>query len=457
MQANRLTIALLLMECAEMLLAFSVAWGFRHFYWGDAGSGWVLGLQAPLMAIIVQFCLFSNDLYTAREIPSNAVLFRRFLVGLAIAAVVLLVIFFLVPALAVGRVIFLGSLGLFSVFFLIGRLTIVRAMGRRWLHKRYLIMGSGQFARELGSLILDRRPLGYELAGFLDKMPERVGEPFLNPGIVGTYDDVERIVAEERIDEVIVAVSNRRGSMPMEQLLELKFQGVAITDGVTFYEREHDRVYVRQLNPSWLIFNEHFNISPLTLSAKRVLDVSLVGLGLILALPLLVAAAIGVKLTSRGPIIYSQERAGLKGRPFKIYKFRSMTVDAEKGTPQFAEKNDPRVTAIGGFMRKTRIDELPQMLNILKGDMSLVGPRPERPFFIEQLREKIPFYHHRLQVKPGLTGLAQISYGYSGSDDEDHLQKLQYDLSYIKNLSVALDMSIIAKTVKVVIIGKGAR
>lgn len=457
MQAHRLMLLLLTMEFAEMLMAFGVGGGARYLYWGDVTFDWSMLLKALLMAVVVQFCFYSNDLYATKEVYNNATLFRRFVVALTVAAVALTVIFFLLPSIAVGRVIFALTLIAFTIFFFLGRLTVVRHLGERWMRKRYLIMGTGQFARDLGQVVLARAALGYELVGFLSKEPQRAGEPFLNPGIVGGYNDVEAVCKANHIDEIIIAVGNRRGNMPMEQLLELKFRGTTITDGMTFYEREHDKVYVRQLNSSWLVFNQNFNISPLTLNAKRGLDIVLSLTGLVLASPLMLGAAVAVKLTSRGPIIYSQERAGRFGKPFMIHKFRSMSAGAEKGTPRFAEENDPRVTAVGGFMRKTRIDELPQMINILKGDMSLVGPRPERPYFIERLREKAPFFHHRLQVKPGLTGLAQISYGYSGSDDEDHLQKLQYDLSYIKNLSVALDLAIIAKTVKVVIIGKGAR
>ena len=457
MHANRLMVFLLVLECAELVLAFVGGLVVRDLFWHDAPLGWMSALQAAIVAVVTLFCFYSNDLYTDKEVPSNAVLFRRFTVSLSIATVVLTVFFFLVPSIAVGRVVFIVTLLVFGLFFFLGRLTLVRWLSQRWLRKRVIIMGTGEFAREMGRLILDKQAMGYHLEGFLSKHPERVGEPFLNPGIIGTYEGVGQLVKERAVDEVIVAISNRRGNMPMEALLELKFRGVSITDGVTFYEKEHNRVYVRQLNPSWLIFDGSFRISPLTRNAKRALDIALSLVGLSLGAPLMLMAALAVKITSPGAVIYSQIRAGRFGKPFRIYKFRSMTTGAEKGTPQFAEKNDPRVTGVGRFMRKTRIDELPQLYNILRGDMSLVGPRPERPYFIEQLREKIPFYHHRLQVKPGLTGLAQVSYGYSGSDDEDHLQKLQYDLSYIKNLSVAQDLAIVAKTVKVVLIGKGAR
>lgn len=413
-------------------------------------------LKGSAIAGVIQFCFYGNDLYSTKEVSSRWVLFRRFVGAMAFAIVLLAVTFYLIPPIAVGR----GVLALTLVFFTLGffawRLTIRRLLGARWLGKRYLIMGTGDFAKEVGRIILDRKDLGYELQGFLDVDAERVGEPLLESKVLGTYEQIAELVEELQIDEVVVALANRRGTLPVRQLLDLKFRGVAITEGVTFYEREHTRVYVRQLNPSWVIFNEGFAISPFTRTAKRVLDIALVLLGMVGALPLLLVTAVLIKLTSPGPALYSQERAGLRGRPFTMWKFRSMRTDAEKAGPQFAGKNDPRVTPIGRFIRKTRIDELPQLFNILKGDMSLVGPRPERPVFIAQLKEKIPFYDHRLQVKPGLTGLAQVTHGYTDGD-EDHLQKLQYDLCYIKNLSVGLDVAIIAKTIKVVILGTGAR
>ncbi len=458
MQAQRFMLLLLAIEFVELMLAFGSGIAVRVAYFDDIVVGPWLMMQGVLVALVVQFCFYSNDLYNDKELPTNAALFRRFVAGMAVAVVALTSLYFLAPTVELGRVIFTITILVFTALFFSIRLTLMRAAGARWLNKRYLVMGTGAFARELGRTIVSKRALGYELVGFLAANPQKVREFDEEPGALGCYQDVGAVVTEHNVDEVVVALSNRRGTMPMEELLELKFRGCDITDGMTFYEREFDRIYVRQLNPSWLIFNEQFIISPLTRNTKRALDIVLALIGLVLTFPLMLVTAILVKATSSGPVFYSQVRAGRFGEPFKMHKFRSMTTDAEKGgKPQFAQKNDPRVTPIGGFMRKTRIDELPQLINILKGDMSLVGPRPERPYFIEKLREKIPFYHHRLQVKPGLTGLAQVSYGYSGADDEDHLQKLQYDLSYIKNLSTALDLSIIAKTVKVVIIGKGAR
>lgn len=412
--------------------------------------------KGALVALVVQFCFYSNDLYTSREVSTRWALFRRFLGSMAVALVILSVVYYLIPELSLGRGLLGITLSLFTVGFFGWRLALRRLLGTRLWNRRFLILGTGEFAKEVGRIILDRQALGYELLGFLDVDPDRVGEPFLNPRVVGTYEQVVELAQELKIDEVIVALSNRRGTMPVQQLLDLKFRGVAVTEGMNFYEREHNRIYVRQLNPSWIIFNEGFAISPFVRVSKRALDIFGGLMGLLLGWPIMLVTAVLIKLTSPGPVFYNQERAGQHGRPFVMWKFRSMRTDAEQGKPQFAQQNDPRITPIGRFIRKTRVDELPQILNILKGDMSVVGPRPERPFFISQLREKIPFYEQRLQVKPGLTGLAQISHGYT-SGEEDHLQKLQYDLCYIKNLSVGLDIAIIVKTIKVVLLGTGAR
>ncbi len=439
----------LVMSCT--LAAFLVRLG-----WDGSETPASFALKGSIVALTLQFCFYSNDLYSTREVSTRWVLFRRFLAATAVASIILAVTYYLIPQAQIGR----GVIGLLALFFVplffLWRLGLRRLMGSKIWNRRYLIMGTGEFAKEVGRIILARQELGYDLLGFLDMDPQRVGEPILNPKVVGTYDQVSELVEEMKIDEVIVALSNRRGTMPVRQLLDLKLRGVTITEGVTFYEREHNRVYVRQLNPSWIIFNEGFVVAPLVRVGKRSLDLLGACVGLLLASPLLLLTAALIKLTSPGPIFYNQERAGLHGKPFTMWKFRSMRTDAEKGTPQFAQQNDPRITTVGRFVRKTRVDELPQILNILKGDMSLVGPRPERPYFIAQLKEKIPFYEQRLQVKPGLTGLAQISHGYT-SGEEDHLQKLQYDLCYIKNLSVGLDIAIIVKTVKVVLLGTGAR
>ncbi len=455
MLGNRHTLFLILLEFLELSLAFWAACVLRFQGFELSEDAFTYIGKGMLIAVFVQSVFYVNDLYGTKGMPGSWVLFRRFTVSMTIAVVGLLVVYYALPQVFIGRGVFAITLGGFTGLFFIGRISL-KGAASNWFERRFLIMGSGEFAKEVGRIIDSRQDLGYKLTGYLDSRPERVGAPFLEPGIVGVYDDVARLVVEQNVDEIIVALSNRRGTMPVQDLLDLKFRGIQITDGMNFYEREFNRVYVRQLTPSWMIFSDGFVVSPLTRLAKRSMDVGLSAIALVGVAPVMLLTVLLFRLTSKGPALYSQERVGRLGAPFTMWKFRSMRTDAEAAGPQFAKKKDPRITGIGRFIRKTRVDELPQLINILRGDMSLVGPRPERPVFVDQLAEKIPFYGQRHQVKPGLTGLAQISYGYS-EGEEDHLHKLQYDLCYIKNLSLTLDLAIMAKTLKVVVLGTGAR
>jgi sugar transferase (PEP-CTERM system associated) len=256
--------------------------------------------------------------------------------------------------------------------------------------------------------------------------------------------------------EVVVATDERRG-MPLSQLLHCKVEGINVVDYLTFWERENGRIEIESLQPSWLIYSDGFRLSPLNAAFKRVFDIITATGLLVFALPLMLIAALAVKFESPGPILYRQERVGLGGKPFTAFKFRSMRDDAERdGTPQWATQRDPRVTRVGGVIRKFRIDELPQLLNVLRGDMSFVGPRPERPFFVDQLSKDIPFYAERHAVKPGITGWAQVNYPY-GASLEDAKHKLAYDLYYVKNRTLFLDLVIIVHTVRVILFREGAR
>jgi sugar transferase (PEP-CTERM system associated) len=275
--------------------------------------------------------------------------------------------------------------------------------------------------------------------------------------VIGTLEDIPSIVRARRIDRVVVSLADARGKLPMDKLLELRMDGVNFDHLASVYEEYTGEIAVENLRPSWLVFSEGFRKTRWLLAAKRVLDLALASLGLLLALPTKAAIALAVRLTSPGPVYYSQRRVGYYGRIFTVHKFRSMREDAEAGTgPVWASKHgDPRVTPIGRLLRKSRLDELPQLWNVLTGDMSLVGPRPERPEFVTGLTQQIPFYGQRHIVRPGLTGWAQVRYTY-GATTEDALQKLQFDLFYIKNLSIALDLYILFETVKTVLLRRGA-
>ncbi|MFO0673981.1 MAG: exopolysaccharide biosynthesis polyprenyl glycosylphosphotransferase [Polyangiaceae bacterium] len=308
-------------------------------------------------------------------------------------------------------------------------------------------------SREIAALIREGPDLGLELVGMLARDRSQV-EPDI--GIIGTYAELFDVVMNEDIRLVLVAYPDRRGTLPVEQLLEVKFRGVEVEEGVNFYERTTGKIYVRELKPSQLIFAEGFSARPTTRRLKRLLDVVAASVGLVLAAPLILLTALAVRLDSPGPFLYSQVRAGEFGKLFTICKFRSMRIDAEKHGAQFAKENDDRVTRVGKIIRKTRLDELPQLWNVLRGDMSMVGPRPERPVFIEQLEQQVPFFKQRLYVKPGVTGHAQVRCRY-GASTEDMLEKLQYDLYYIKTYSLWFDLSVMMDTVKVVLLRIGAR
>jgi sugar transferase (PEP-CTERM system associated) len=279
----------------------------------------------------------------------------------------------------------------------------------------------------------------------------------INPGVIGTISDIPAIIRSHAVDRVVVSLADARGKLPMNELLEMKLNGVAFDHLASVYEEYTGKIAVENLRPSWLIFSNGFRKRRLLTAAKRATDLAAAACGLLLSLPLMVLVASAIKLTSRGPALYHQLRVGQHGRTFTIHKFRTMRTDAESGTGAvWATAGDTRVLPIGGFLRRTRLDELPQLWNVLCGQMSFVGPRPERPEFVAQLTESIPFYGQRHVVKPGLTGWAQVRYSY-GASVEDAMQKLQYDLFYIKNLSVALDFYIIWQTIKTVILRRGSR
>lgn len=279
----------------------------------------------------------------------------------------------------------------------------------------------------------------------------------MNTKVIGSYDQLLEIVERERIDKIVVALEDRRGTLPIQALLACKQRGIEVEESVAFCEKLCGRVMLENLRPSWLIFSPGFAVSAFQRLQKRALDFVLAAIGLLLAWPVMLAIAVFIKLDSRGPALYMQARTGALGKQFTLLKFRSMYVDAETTTgPVFADAEDPRVTRVGRFIRRARLDELPQLMNVLWGDMSFVGPRPERPFFVEQYIKEIPFYDQRLNVKPGITGWAQVRYPY-GATLKDAEEKLRFDLFYVKNMSLLFDLFIIFKTIKIVLLGRGAR
>ena len=312
-------------------------------------------------------------------------------------------------------------------------------------------------ARKIAEDLLCHQPFRYDLKGFIDDVYKEPSISILHARILGNYAQLQDIVERENIDKVVVALSDCRGKLPMETLLACKLQGVEVEEGATFYEQDCNKIMLENLRPSWLVFSQGFSISPHLCFLKRLADILLSVLGLVLAAPLMIFVAILIKIDSPGSVFYRQQRIGQQGKCFTLIKFRSMRDDAEAVTgPIFADKDDIRITRVGRLLRTTRVDELPQLLNVLRGEMSFVGPRPERPFFVEQFAKEIPYYTQRLSVKPGITGWAQVCYPY-GATIEDAMEKLRLDLYYIKNMSLLLDLCIMMKTLKIIVLGKGAR
>jgi len=407
-----------------------------------------------LVTALCQLCFYYNDLYDLTIVHSNRELVVRLLQAAGAAAIVLAFACVMFPTLILDPGTFVTALGVFVVAVLTWRITFNHLARDPHLEERVLIVGTGKTARVLAQQIGTNQDFAYRLVGFVDEREKAA--VVRQHDILGTANDIDRIVASRHVDRIVVGLSDRRGRLPIEALLRAKMSGVRVEDATTTYERLTGKILIDDLKPSWLIFSDGFRASRLTRFVKRMLDLSFSIILAISTLPLMLLTAIAIKLDSAGPALYSQERVGENGRVFKIYKFRSMRSDAETGTPVWARDKDDRITRVGRFIRKTRLDELPQLWNVMRGDMSFVGPRPERPFFVEQLAREIPFYLQRHALRPGLTGWAQVKYQY-GSTVEDAMEKLRYDLYYIKHLSVFFDLTIVLDTVKVILFGKGAK
>jgi len=410
-----------------------------------------------LVTMVVEGFFYIFDLYDLRLIKNRGMLYIRLLQATGLASIALSFIFYVLPDFTLGRGVFLLSLILMLTLMACWRVLAMWLLGHPRLAERVLILGTDQTAINLAREILDRRSDGYEVVGFVGNDPRLVGQSLINPCVVGVTSDIEQIVRQHRPDRIVVAIADRRGQLPIDPLLRMKLRGeVVIEESASFYERMAGRISTEMLRPSWLIFSGNSRRMLIYKRARVLLDALLALIGLVLSLPVMALTAIAIRLDSRGPVFYIQERVGLYNKVFKIIKFRSMHTDAEAGGPVWAGEADPRVTRVGRIIRKLRIDELPQFVNVIRGDMTFIGPRPERPEFVEGLEREIPFYSQRHLVKPGLTGWAQVRYPY-GASVEDAMQKLQFDLYYIKNQSPVLDAIIIFETVRIVLFGRGAR
>jgi sugar transferase (PEP-CTERM system associated) len=409
-------------------------------------------------ALATLFCLTSFyffDLYDFVVMRDRRELVLRMLQALGLAWIALALTFYALPQVMIGRGVTLISLPLALLLMVGWRLSIHWFLGHPELGERILIVGSGEFAVEIAKETLQRKDAGYRVVGFVDNDPALVGKSLINPKVIGLTSELASLVRRENIDRLVVAIGDRRGQFPTQELLKLSLSGdVTIEESASFYERLTGRVLLDMIRPSWLIFSSRGRRARINEIARSAMHRAIALIGAILSLPIAIFTAIVIKLESRGPVLYKQERVGKNGRPFRLMKFRSMRTDAEKDGPVWAKTDDVRMTRVGRIIRKIRVDEIPQFWNILRGDMNFVGPRPERPHFVAQLAQEIPYYEQRHLIAPGLTGWAQINYPY-GASIEDAKQKLQYDLYYMKNQNLALDATIMFETIKTILFGKG--
>ncbi len=512
-----------------------------------------LVLKILLIAFVCQACLYYNDLYDLKVTDNFSELSIRLLQALGASAILLAGIYQLFPGVNVGLEVFVTSIGLDILFIVSWRFAYTLALNNRLFDRKIIILGSGTFGRDILREVNDRKDCGYVAAGVVLGGDEVSDTKMLDmllrfscdcewDTVVINHEDRDKlcdIVKSLDIMTIVVALKERNHDFPVQELLKCRVNGIDVLDGNTFYEMLTGKLIVDHIQPEWLIFSDGFQKSRSQRFLKRIIDLSLSFILLILLFPLIILTAIVIKLDwsepdpdpkdiwgyfaklcarekvavnrkvldlirqytgsrngtrasavwqsfrekcgetgcnpdarvvelvreyidrqettteSKRPVIFSQERMGMNGRIYRIHKFRSMIVTAERYSgPVWAGENDKRITWVGNILRKTRIDEIPQIWNVLRGEMSFVGPRPEREHFVKQLEETIPYYRERLTVKPGLTGWAQVSYGYGASED-DAREKLNYDLFYIKNMSILLDLMIVLKTVKIVIFGKG--
>lgn len=449
------------MAAVESIILFSSVYVAGFIVFGDLaiceqmiGD---LGPRAALVAFVILSSLISMGLYQFHQRISFREVVIRVMVGVAAGFAVLAAIFYLVPSVMLSREMVLVSAIYALILLFIIRFYFIHNVDDNIFKRRTLIYGSGERSRSISDLRrrADRR--GFTVLGKVAAPGDSVDS---GTDLFELEDrSISDLAVAYQADEIVVAMDDRRGNLPIKELLDCKLRGVDVIDLLEFLERETGKIRVDLVNPGWLIFSPGFRTSRLRRFNKRLVDLLASATLLLVTWPvmLLVAAAIKWEDGFGAPVLYRQCRLGRNGEPFQVLKFRSMTVDAEAdGKAVWAEKDDKRITRVGRFLRKSRLDELPQAINVLRGQMSLVGPRPERPEFVEDLSKTIPYYSERHTVKPGVTGWAQLMYTY-GSSEEDAVEKLQYELYYVKNQNLMLDLLILLQTVEVILWGKGAR
>jgi len=418
-------------------------------------------LKILLISVVCQTCLYYNDLYDLKVTDTFGELSIRLLQSLGIAAIILAVIYVIFPKTIIGSGIFAVSIVFVITLIVSWRFLYAFILSHGIFNQKIILLGSGSLARNIFNEIIHRKDSGYTIAlNVQDPLEDsNISCDQIQTKIIceKDYEGLCELADQLNIKKVVVAIRERRGNLPLKELVKCRVIGIDVIEGTSFYEMLAGKLIVDQINPAWIIFSKGFYKSRTRRFIMRTLDFILSVSMLLFFLPLIAIIAVLIKIDSTGPVLFVQERVGKNKKPYMLYKFRSMVQDAERQSgPVWASDNDKRITRVGRVIRKWRIDEIPQLWNVLKGDMSFVGPRPEREFFVNKLEKIIPYYGERFSVKPGITGWAQVCYSYGASVD-DAVEKVNYDLFYIKNMSLLMDLMIILRTIKIVLFGKGAR
>jgi sugar transferase (PEP-CTERM system associated) len=415
--------------------------------------------QAAAVTIIIVVSFYYSDLYAIDQTLSIRELLLRLMSGIGFACVLIAAVSYPIPQF--GKTLYAGQMIVMIASLCAWRVGFMRVIARAQIHARVLVIGVQAIGKLVAEELLRQKKLGMEVVGFVGDAAGPVSLSYGNPVRVSLpvypSSSLMELFEQGRVDRILLAGVEGYSETLGRELVALRTRGIAIEDCHSFYERLVSKIAIADLSPEWIVRSKGFRRDRLITLTKRVIDIVVSAIGLLLSAPICLLTALAIKLDSRGPILYRQERLGRNEESFTIYKFRSMVEGAEADAgPVWAAKGDPRITRVGQIIRTLRIDEIPQMINVLKGQMSLVGPRPERPFFVQTLSKKIPYYYLRHSIQPGITGWAQISYSY-GDSEKDAIEKLQYDLYYIKNMSALFDLQIIFESLKVILLGRGAR
>lgn len=434
--------------CTSFALAIVIRFG------RDSANVFYDGRSLLKIAAVITLALLCShymELYDLRDLRSPSGLDLRIVMLVGTLSLLLGALTFMFPTFTLGRSVFITGLIILSLTWTLWRWVFGRVIFLPAFRERVYVLGSGQRAKRILEAIRMRGELGMDIVGWAGESQND------DVSIESTGKTLRDLGNRRAVHRVIVALADRRSKMPVNELLELRMNGIRIDDGTSLLEKISGQIEIEELYPSWIIFGGGFRLTLGHLFFRRVLSILLASTLSILTLPLVPIIALLIKLSSKGPILYRQKRVGLRGEVFNCYKFRTMRSDAEADSgPTWASDDDPRITSVGRILRRTRLDEIPQLWNVLRGDMAFVGPRPERPEFVSKLGEEIPYYYLRHMTRPGITGWAQINYGY-GSSVAEAKEKLRYDLYYIRNVSVMLDLLIVFYTVRAVVLGRGVR